>query len=273
MAESMVANERTASRPSHFGTGTTFAPSKPPSFYRDILLKLPTRIAAVLATLICAPHALASPDTAWHSIGDIESVALAYVESAHASHGDSLHVERLDKRLKLPTCSRPLESKDGPGTRAGARRYLVQINCSGVRAWKLYVSVVAERSLYVVVASRYLPRGHIISASDLDTRRLAVSGLRAGYSTELQTWVGQSLTQATQPGAVLYRQIAKQPVLVKRGQRLDLLVDSPGVTIRMAGQALDEGRKGDRIKVKNLSSNRILTAIIKTSNEVMVPTL
>lgn len=223
--------------------------------------------------LLSIPCASASEGNNWQKIEDIESAALSYVKQVYANAGDSLHVERLDKRLKLPACSKQLASKDGPGTRAGAQRYLIQINCHGDRAWKLYVSVVAERSHDVVVANRYLPRGHIVAASDLETRRLPVSALREGYSTDLQAWVGQSLTQATQPGAVLYRQLGKQPLLVRRGQRLDLVVASPGVAIRMAGQALSEGRKGDRIKVKNLSSNRTLYAIIKTSSEVLIPTL
>lgn len=223
--------------------------------------------------LLSTVFANAAETADWQKIGDIEAAALSYVRGVYANEGDSLYVERLDKRLKLPACSAPLATKDGPGTRAGAQRFLIQVNCYGERNWKLYVSVVAERSHAVVVASRYLPRGHIVAASDLDTRQLPVSALRAGYSTNTQTWIGQSLTQAAQPGAVLYQQLGKQPLLVRRGQRLDLVVAGPGVAIRMAGQAMSEGRKGDQIKVKNLSSNRILHAIIKTSSEVMIPTL
>ena len=57
---------------------------------------------------------------------------------------------------------------------------------------------------------------------------------------------------------------------LKKGDVVDIVAESQGLQIRMTGKAINNGAKGQRINVKNLSSNRIIQAIVKNSGLVQI---
>lgn len=52
----------------------------------------------------------------------------------------------------------------------------------------------------------------------------------------------------------------KSPVVVKRNQNVVIRVERPGLSITAAGKAMQDARAGECIKVRNLDSQRIITA-------------
>lgn len=73
-------------------------------------------------------------------------------------------IARLDPRLRLRRCERPLETYDSPnGLRPG--RNVVGVRCTGQHPWKLYVTVDIATLQPVVVAARPLARGQQVSRS------------------------------------------------------------------------------------------------------------
>ncbi|SUX68542.1 flagellar P-ring addition protein [Citrobacter braakii] len=53
-----------------------------------------------------------------------------------------------------------------------------------------------------------------------------------------------------------------QPVLVKRDQPVMIVSHTAGITASMPGVALKNGRKGDVIKIRNSSSQRIISGMV-----------
>jgi flagella basal body P-ring formation protein FlgA len=60
------------------------------------------------------------------------------------------------------------------------------------------------------------------------------------------------------------------PLIIKRGQTVTLRAERPGFTVNMKGLALRKGRKGDRIKVENSNSNRVLYGTVVDSDLVLI---
>jgi flagella basal body P-ring formation protein FlgA len=54
----------------------------------------------------------------------------------------------------------------------------------------------------------------------------------------------------------------KQAKRVKRGNQVEIIAISQGLQVRMMGKALADGGLGDRIKVKNLNSGRVITGTV-----------
>ncbi len=50
------------------------------------------------------------------------------------------------------------------------------------------------------------------------------------------------------------------PLLVRRGQSVVMRIEGPGFSITGLGQALQDGRAGDHVKVRNLDSKRVIVA-------------
>jgi flagella basal body P-ring formation protein FlgA len=59
--------------------------------------------------------------------------------------------------------------------------------------------------------------------------------------------------------------------IVHRGQQLTLLARTSGMDVRVAVVALTDGKPDERIRVQNLSSQRIVEATVRSSQLVEVP--
>ena len=60
----------------------------------------------------------------------------------------------------------------------------------------------------------------------------------------------------------------KSPIVTKRNQKVVIRIDMPGFLITAVGKAMQEGRAGDYIKVRNVDSQRIILAKINEDGSV-----
>lgn len=200
----------------------------------------------------------------------ITAAAVAYLEE-RAAAGDrrlSFRAQRLDPRLKLPRCDRPLEAWLH-GDRAGARA-VVGVRCSGAREWKVYVPVDAVELRQVLVAKRALPRGHVLAADDLTVEQRDVSRLAAGYLSRPEDAAGRKLARQLVSGSVLAPGALETEVLIRRGQSVTLLVTDGPLNVRTAGKALMDGALDERIRVTNLASRRTVEGLVRSPELVEV---
>ncbi len=124
------------------------------------------------------------------------------------------------------------------------------------------------------MAREPLPRGHVLSKSDLraDVRDVARM-TTAGYISDPALLVGHKLKTSILAGRVLTRQLVEADTLVRRGQTVTLAIAAGGINIRMAGKALSDGARNQRIRVENLNSGRVVEGIVRSAElvEVLVP--
>jgi flagella basal body P-ring formation protein FlgA len=71
-------------------------------------------------------------------------------------------------------------------------------------------------------------------------------------------------------GAVLTPAMLTDVPLVTRGQQVTLEVGADTMNIRMAGEALDEAALGQRVRVRNLSSERVVEGVVRSAQVVEV---
>jgi flagella basal body P-ring formation protein FlgA len=167
----------------------------------------------------------------------------------------------LDSRLRLDRCSIPIEAFAPPnGLRAG--RAIVGVRCEGDEPWKLYVPVEIQLPGEVVVAARPLQRGQILTAVDLDVARRDLSRLHRDYFTDAASLVGKRVKRTLRRHAVVTPRSIEANEVVRRGSDVTILAANPVVEVRMRGKALDDGAAGERIKVRNLSSGREISATV-----------
>lgn len=177
---------------------------------------------------------------------------------------------RLDSRLRLEKCGQPLETFSPPG-RSTTARTTVGVRCSGPSPWSLYVPTNISIMLPVVVAAKDLPRGTLLTKSDLAFKEQDITTQHRGYLDRLHDAMGKKLKRDLSRGAVVAPHHMDEPLAIKRGNRVTIVANNPGTfEIRMQGQALDSGSTGDRIKVKNSSSKRIIEATIISAGIVEV---
>lgn len=178
-------------------------------------------------------------------------------------------IGRLDSRLKLTACDQPLQAYDSPNGLNGGRG-VVGVRCPGSKPWKIYVPVQVALMEPVVVSRRPLVRGQTLAADDLSLSEVDVSRLHKAYFTRIEDVSGLRIKRAVAGGTTLHAGMVERENLIKRGSQVEIVAVADGLQVRMRGKALANGGKGDRIKVKNLNSGRVVTGTVTGSGVINV---
>jgi flagella basal body P-ring formation protein FlgA len=180
-----------------------------------------------------------------------------------------VEVGSLDSRLKLSACDQPLEAYDSPNGLNGGRG-VVGVRCDGSKPWKIYVPVHVALMDSVVVSRRPVVRGQALRAEALMLNEVDISGLHKAYFTRIEDAVGLRSKRSISSGDTLHAGLLERARLIKRGGQVEIVANTAGLQVRMTGQALSDGSRGDRIKVRNLNSGRIVSGTVVGSGLIQV---
>ncbi len=180
-----------------------------------------------------------------------------------------LKIGQLDQRLKLPLCNTPLEAfirldSIKPG------RNSVGVKCNDKKKWTIYTSATISIYKKVVVLSQHVRRGETFTSNNLTLEKREISKLRSGYLTNPTLIINKQATRNLSLGYVINKSNFTEPKLIKRGEKIYINASSPNLNISMAGIAMMDGIKGQRIRVKNIKSKQILQATVTRPGQVVV---
>lgn len=225
----------------------------------------------LLGTAMCLVLLGQAQAAAIEKLENIRAAARAFAAQEIGGAANNIHIEvgRLDPRLRLAACGEPLTAYFSPGSRTIGRT-TVGVRCEGPKAWSLFVPLHIERRIAVAVAVAPVPRGHVIGAADVHYELRSVAKLNGGHFTANDQLIGKVTTRPITRGAAYAQNMVKAPRLVRRGERVVLALQTGGVAVRVAGQALRDGIRGERIPVRNLSSKRIIEGIVHEPGLVLV---
>lgn len=228
-------------------------------------------ITALLAAfaLVAIPAMCAAADIEAHD--NILATARAFLETQVRTQ-DGKHDIRLgtlDARLRLAACDQPLEGSLPPGARLGGNTS-VGVACPGTNPWKLYVQAYVAVFRTVAVAATYLPAGTALGAHNVRFEERDVTAGGYGYLSDPEQVSGSIVKQPVQEGRILPPQALAKAKLIRRGETVVILSKNGSIEVRMSGSAMMDGAAGDRIKVKNEKSRRIIEGMVEGPGLVMV---
>lgn len=175
----------------------------------------------------------------------------------------------LDPRLALAGCAGELT----PFLPSGASvkgRTTVGVRCPDAGGWSIYVPVTVESATQLAVARRALARGEMPAPSDLDLVSRTVPGLPTQFLARPADTGGRRLRRPVAAGDPIPIDALAAPVLVERGQQVTLLAAAAGIAVRANAVALDDGGFGDRVRVRNAVSGRIIEGSVESKGTVSV---
>lgn len=223
----------------------------------------------VLLLLMLSSSSLAQADTI-QSLAAIESAVKGFVaQSMDAADDSEFTLGRLDPRLRLAACAAALKMRFSREPRGGGPN-AVEVRCEGSRPWSLYVTVDVARFAQVVVATRGLVRGAVITADDVVVARRRINSTRMDYLSSASSAVGRVAARAIAPEQILGAANVTLPRLVKRGDEVTIASVGSTISVRVRGQALKDGALGDRVSVRNLNSKRVVEGVVNADGMVVV---
>ncbi len=166
----------------------------------------------------------------------------------------------------------------------------VRVICRQENAWDIYVRTgyqseapakadkspeKSEKSdnldlMQRIIVVRPVSRGDLLTREDLGLQTLSRSG--GGGFTEIDELVGRRAKKSLRAGLVLHDRHLQPDWMVHAKQSVSVVNNAGGIEVTTAGIALENGRLGDLVKVRNLSSNSILHGFVAGTKKISIGT-
>jgi len=121
---------------------------------------------------------------------------------------------------------------------------------------RIWASVYLEVLHPVAVIKRPMAKNQIISPNDIGLEKRDLAKIPPGAITDVDEVVGKRLKRTLAVGAVIRRSMVDRPPVVKRGDVVNLLIETPRLKITALGRVEERGGVGDVVRVINLDSKR-----------------
>jgi len=115
----------------------------------------------------------------------------------------------------------------------------------------------------VVVAATNLPAGQVLQRDSLKLDRMEADKISKAHYLESQGLEGQELLRAVRAGEPIRVSDLRPATLVKRGEMVLMTIGSPATfEISVKAEAMQDGRVGEQIKLRNTESGRTLSGVV-----------
>jgi flagella basal body P-ring formation protein FlgA len=257
---------------------------------RNLSARLVSAAGAVLATLLAtmntvstfrrifpwlAASMLVAPVFAQETIQSLDAIRAA-AQSFVIEHvpkqepgAVTVNVGTLDSRLRLAPCATPLNVSLPPGA-TFRDRMTVAVSCTASSSWTVYVPIAIETQTRVLVLRRAENRGARLTSDDVEMQTRVVAGTGASYLTDAAELAGRRLKRPLGAGAALTVDAMMDDMVVKRGQHVTLLAAVGGLEVRAAGVAMNDAAAQGRVRVQNISSNRIVEGVVESPDVIRI---
>jgi len=246
----------------------------PKALYRLRRASSPLAAATIsftlLGILLSGASSVVAGSGKFESIDNIKATAQAFLAS-HSEIQDqantTITIGSIDTRLTLPTCGAPLEAFLPSGAKVQGKT-TIGVRCQTPRPWTLYVPAKVASFSQVLVTNSPLRRGHLISAEDVSLQSRDSSLLNRAYLSDPEQAIGKVLKKNLGRKALVTNAVLTAPHIIDKGQHVDLQAGNAGLKVSATAIALSGGAVGEKIRVKNLSSSKIIEGTILASGAV-----
>ena len=121
-----------------------------------------------------------------------------------------------------------------------------------------------------VIIVRPVSQGDYLTRDDLGLQTLSRNG--GGGFTDIDDLVGRRAKKSLRAGLVVHDRHLRPNWMVRAKQTVSVVNNTGGIQVTTAGIALENGRLGDLVKVRNLSSNSVLHGFVAGTKKISIGT-
>ncbi|MHB1705477.1 MAG: flagellar basal body P-ring formation chaperone FlgA [Acidithiobacillus sp.] len=165
----------------------------------------------------------------------------------------------------IRACAGRLSAKVTSLTRWSAT---VRVSCAG--GWSLYVPFQREYVERVVLARHFLPAGAVITGKDVRLQSLKTDAQTGSICTRLSEVVGKRVNTGVPSRSLVRPNELSSPLLVRQGERVMLEARYGNIMVKVMGTAMEDGRAGSTLLVRNDASHKVLTGVVAANGAVLM---
>ncbi len=175
-----------------------------------------------------------------------------------------LDLDNAALRLFAPAGAAPTLAVDNLtyDARSGRLSALVSVPVDGDTIEPVRVTGRVSRMVDLPVLARPVAPGEIIAAGDLDTVELRADRMTETYVTDSAELIGKTPRRTIRPGEPVRPSDVQMPIVIRRGELVTLVLQTPTMLLTATAKALEDGAEGAAIRVSNTRSGRMLDAVV-----------
>ena len=160
----------------------------------------------------------------------------------------------------------------------------VIVSCNNPLKWQITIRTNADsstkihskkkinkisNSIKLITLRNNLKKGEVIQKHDLkfDYKTNSVGN---GFFESFDKLVGRKINQNLSKGQVIKIRHLEENFMVSEGQSIIIFSDLYGINVRMQGNALENGHFNELIKVKNISSGKIVQGRVINEKKILI---
>ncbi len=212
---------------------------------------------------IIGNYTLISKNTPYINTKKIQQDIINYIKSRYPDYQiQQIKFSHFEKKFPYQVQIKIVERN-----KTSSYMYLTyQILRNGQLIKSINVSVKYIPFAKVVVADRDIMKGQLISKDDI---RIEKVKFRRGYITDPNIVIGAIAKVFIQKDKPIRENMIEPDYPVKKRSYVKVVYDRNGIKIEITGYALENGQKGQVIKVKNPSTGKILPCKVIGENTVL----
>jgi len=173
--------------------------------------------------------------------------------------------------LALPASSAPDFTLNNFTYDQSSRRFRAElVASSGAPPLPVMGRVGVKRDMPVF--ARRLESGAVVGEGDIVWASMPVEHIGPDMVAEARNIVGRELRHAATEGQPVRARDVIPPRLVMRGATVVMKIETPFMAMTTQGRALQDGARGDVIRVINTRSNRTVEGVVEASGVVRIET-
>lgn len=135
---------------------------------------------------------------------------------------------------------------------------------------EVFATVTVDLMCQAVFARQALGRNHVISEIDVELRQVPRSRLPKDYIDSIPDVMGKKTKRHISASSALRPDLVEFPCLIHRRDVVVITARMQGMLVTTLGEAKQKGRRGDRIRVVNLDSQKAVYARVVDGGTVAV---
>lgn len=232
------------------------------------MIKKICSIFALALTLSSPAHA----EQALQSHESIYETVMDFIEqNINPLYENEVNIIPIDNLLALSACMEPLQAYTTSDlSKISGGRVAVGVRCNSGNKWSIFVTAVIKFYQEVPVLTQPVHRGDMITRQHFTFEKREISRLNEEFATQPEQLENKQATRFLPAGVILGPRSVAEPTLIKRGEKIVISSSLPGFSVRMNGLAMMDGSRGQRIRIKNESSGRVISGVVVEPGVVSV---
>lgn len=224
-------------------------------------------------TLMINPVMAATSSTSANQTYNLGELVNQYVRDNSSRSAEDVRIEFPEKLPEVSLKGEKISyevSQIGKTILIGNCHFLIRFFDDGVQIAKYLLRADIEVRENYVTATRVIKRNDLVGADDVQVAERWVRRTSLKAIADVDEIVGKRLIVDLAPDREIMRGMVKDPILIKKGEVVRIVLDNGRMSLMATGVAVEAGVDRQQIRVKNLSSQKVILAKVMAEGLVKV---